>query len=105
MSEQITAANANKLPAPKGYMCAAQCGHGLAVHREHGCDVGSCDCPAPYGRILPSPEANDRADRTLHIRFVGGWCDNCRIAAATKVCPDCRQPMRPAEITVDPTDA
>ena len=42
--------------------------------------------------------------RTLHTQFDGGWCDTCRIAAVTKNCPDCRQPMRPARIAVTPTD-
>ena len=44
------------------------------------------------------------SDATLYTRFTGGWCDNCRIAAKTKDCPDCHEPMRPAEITVSPTD-
>ena len=50
----MNAAEAYKLPAPKGYQCAAACGHSIHVHREAGCDVEGCDCPAPHGRILPS---------------------------------------------------
>jgi hypothetical protein len=41
----------------------------------------------------------------LYTQFDGGWCDNCRIAAAAKACPDCGQPMRPARIEVVPKDA
>lgn len=41
---------------------------------------------------------------TLYTKFSGGWCDNCELAAKTKGCPDCGQPMRPAQITVEPTD-
>lgn len=44
------------------------------------------------------------SDRTLYTQFTGGWCDNCRIAATTKACPDCGQPMRSARITVEPAD-
>jgi len=45
-------------PAPKGFICAAGCGHGISAHREAGCDVrvGAaevCGCSAPYGRIPP----------------------------------------------------
>lgn len=69
-TEPITAATAYMLPAPKGYLCAAGCGHFVSAHREAGCDVtlaGAgeaapafvCECPAPYGRILPSAEASD----------------------------------------------
>lgn len=55
-----TAATAHLMPAPRGYVCAAGCGHSIAVHREHGCDAlgGQCECPAPHGRILPSSEAS-----------------------------------------------
>jgi hypothetical protein len=51
------ASQAYLLPQPRGYVCAARCGHSTTVHREHGCDVDQCECPAPYGRILPSAEA------------------------------------------------
>jgi hypothetical protein len=54
---KMPASQAYLLPQPRGYVCAAGCGHGTTVHREHGCDVGQCECPAPYGRILPSAEA------------------------------------------------
>lgn len=57
--EKVTAATAHLLPAPRGYRCAAGCGHDIYSHREHGCDVGECECPAPHGRILPSAEATD----------------------------------------------
>lgn len=41
-----------------------------------------------------------------HIRFVAGyWCDNCEIATkGVDVCPDCGEEMRPAQVTVEPTD-
>jgi hypothetical protein len=39
-------------PQPKGYRCPA-CTHGTYVHREHGCDHEGCDCPAPFGRLMP----------------------------------------------------
>jgi len=51
---------AASMPAPRGYMCAAGCRHGIAVHREHGCDVDGCDCPAPFGRIV-QPDLPDDA--------------------------------------------
>jgi hypothetical protein len=41
----------------------------------------------------------------LYSRFAGGWCDTCDIAAKTKNCPDCHQPMRAARITVEPEDS
>lgn len=43
---------AQRMSQPKGYLCPA-CSHGTAVHREHGCDVTSCECVAPFGRIMP----------------------------------------------------
>lgn len=43
---------AELMPAPKGYKCPA-CKHSTAGHREHGCDRDGCDCPAPFGRIMP----------------------------------------------------
>jgi hypothetical protein len=46
-------------PAPKGFRCAAGCGHSIAVHREAGCDMGDCDCPAPYGRLMRQPDVPD----------------------------------------------
>jgi hypothetical protein len=53
--------NARLGPAPKGYRCAAGCGHSVNVHREGGCDAAHfdgtanviCCCEAPYGRIPP----------------------------------------------------
>lgn len=44
---------AQDMPAPKGYQCPV-CGHSINVHREHGCDVRSCECGAPFGRIMPA---------------------------------------------------
>ena len=43
---------------------------------------------------------------TMHIRFEGWWCDNCRRVWNIKgfgVCLDCgpRAPLLPATITVD----
>lgn len=54
----ITAATAYRLPAPKGYVCAAGCGHHIGGHGEAGCnawlaDSSVCPCPAPFGRLLP----------------------------------------------------
>ena len=43
---------AQLMPAPKGHRCPA-CSHSTTVHRVAGCDVDGCDCPAPYGRIMP----------------------------------------------------
>ena len=42
-------------PAPKGHTCVT-CGHMTPVHREAGCDVSGCGCPAPFGRLMPPPE-------------------------------------------------
>lgn len=44
---------AHDMPAPKGYVCPA-CQHSTAMHREHGCDIGSCECSQPFGRIMPA---------------------------------------------------
>ena len=41
-----------EMPEPKAHECPA-CGHSVALHRMHGCDVGDCECCAPYGRIIP----------------------------------------------------
>ena len=41
-----------RMPAPKGYQCPV-CQHSITVHRYHGCDVETCECPQPFGRILP----------------------------------------------------
>ncbi|MEU0078451.1 hypothetical protein ABZY58_11195 [Micromonospora tulbaghiae] len=43
---------AKRMPAPKGFVCPA-CQHSCASHREHGCDAVGCDCPQPFGRIMP----------------------------------------------------
>jgi hypothetical protein len=48
-------------PAPKGYICAAGCGHDTAIHRDGGCDLSNCDCPAPGGRLVPAPDVPDDA--------------------------------------------
>lgn len=40
------------MPVPKGFDCPA-CGHGITVHRMHGCDAVRCKCTAPHGRLLP----------------------------------------------------
>lgn len=47
------------MPSPKGHRCAAGCGHGVAVHREAGCDVADCECHAPYGRLMPAADVPD----------------------------------------------
>lgn len=67
LTARIGAEEAYRLPAPKGFTCAAGCGHGIAVHRVTGCDVRNCDCPAPYGRILPSTEAPAPAEARTGI--------------------------------------
>lgn len=65
---------AYKLSAPKGFQCAVGCGHSINVHRTAGCDMPDCDCPAPYGRILPSEEANTPAE------IITGLSDRCAAA-------------------------
>jgi hypothetical protein len=47
------------MPVPKGWKCAADCGRSVTVHREAGCDVDGCDCPAPFGRLMPPTEIPD----------------------------------------------
>lgn len=45
---------------------------------------------------------------SLFTKFAGRWCDDCRLAIELKEssarCPSCGCPMRPADITVEPTD-
>lgn len=58
---------AESLPVPRGGRCALGCGlapgvtHGLSVHDEAGCTVEGCDCPAPFGRIMPQSDVPDDA--------------------------------------------
>lgn len=47
------------------------------------------------------------AEKTFYAQFAGWWCDNCEIAAKhhnALRCPDCSEPPRPAQITVEPND-
>lgn len=52
-------------PEPKGFQCAAGCGHHVHSHRAGGCYVvlyidgvaGVCGCGAPFGRIPPGDPA------------------------------------------------
>ena len=42
---------------------------------------------------------------TLYTKFAGHWCDECRLVVqAMTRCPSCDGPMRPATVTVQPTD-
>jgi hypothetical protein len=40
------------MPEPKWHQCP-ECKHDIALHRMAGCDLRDCDCPQPFGRIIP----------------------------------------------------
>lgn len=56
---------AQMMPAPRGGRCALGCSsvpgvtHGITGHDEAGCTIEGCECPAPFGRIMPQSAIPD----------------------------------------------